>query len=704
MKFNLNLTLAQKAILLVCVPLMFEIAFVAILGHLLQQAEKEREMEAHAKDVQSQVNNILSTIIDAGAGLVISEFAKSKKVKERYGLTADRAKAEYRRLVQLVKGHPDEEKGIQRIGDLNLDIARVLKHAREDSEDDNKLGLVRDFGNLQSLMVDFSAATGEITAQQKSIEKARSRARMRARGQITGALYVGLLFNITLAVGLALYFNRGTASRMIILLDNTKRLARGAELNPPIGGNDEIAHLDKTFNEMAAALALASRKERAIIANARDVIFSLDKQMLFSAVNPASTQVWGYAPDELKGKDLASIVAEDEIESLKANLIRIAEGESSLPIESRVVRKEGDEIEMLWSVQFSKQEDTYFCVAHDITERKQIERMKREFVAMVSHDLRTPLTSIQGFLNLLEAGAYGELTDAGADSLSVADTSITRLIKLINDLLDVERLESGKFDLQLSNVDVEELFEQTADAVETFAQQQGVRILIEPDLSQFPNMIHPIANSSTSAIADPSAENANSGGASSEPAASAASTTAVVNMEPAASAASVTAVVNTELAASAASAAGVVNTESAAAAAAPAATPAANNEVITYSPATSIFADGDRLIQVLVNLLSNAIKFSPSGSKVILASADMEDCVEFKVIDEGRGIPSEFLDSVFERFKQVKKSDAKNKKGTGLGLAISKAIVEKHGGTIGVRSQEGKGSTFWFRIPKKLSL
>jgi signal transduction histidine kinase len=75
-----------------------------------------------------------------------------------------------------------------------------------------------------------------------------------------------------------------------------------------------------------------------------------------------------------------------------------------------------------------------------------------------------------------------------------------------------------------------------------------------------------------------------------------------------------------------------------------------------------------------------------------------------KVIDEGRGIPAEFIDSVFERFKQVKKSDAKNKRGTGLGLAISKAIVEKHGGKIGVTSQEGKGSTFWFRIPKKLSL
>jgi PAS domain S-box-containing protein len=601
---KLNLTLAQKAFVLVCVPLAFEIAFVGILARLLAQAEHERSMEAHAKEVQSQVNSILSTIIDAGAGVLISEFAKSKKIRERYGQRGDRAKAEYQKLLKLVAGNPEEEKGITRIGELNAEIGRVLKHARQDSEDDNKLGLMRDFASLQSLMSEFSAATTEITAQQKEIERARSRARVRTRAAVTMALYFGLFFNITMAIGLALYFNRGTSSRMIILMDNTRRLARGAALNPPIGGNDEIAHLDKTFSEMAEALAAAARKERAIIANARDVICSLDTALVFQAVNPAVEQVWGYLAEELTGKGLDLVVPDDEIEGVRTAFTKIASTESSLPVESRILRKDGNEIEMAWSVQWSKQEETFFCVAHDITERKQIERMKRDFVAMVSHDLRTPLTSIQGFLSLLDAGAYGELTDAGADSLYTADASITRLIRLINDLLDAERLESGKLELQIASVNLAELFEQSAEAVETFAQREGVRLLIECDGSR---------------------------------------------------------------------------------------------------PEMNIDADCDRLIQVLVNLLSNAIKFSNAGSKVTLTAESLDECVEIKVIDEGRGIPAEFLDSVFERFKQVKKSDAKVKRGTGLGLAISKAIVEKHGGTIGVTSQEGKGSTFWFRIPKKLS-
>ncbi len=599
MKFNL--TLAQKAFVLVCVPLFFQITFVATLAQLLEQAESERAQEAHAKDVQGQVNVILRMIIDAGAGLVISEFAKSKRIREHYASTNDHAKEEFALLKKLVQGHPDEEQAVQHIGDLHNDIRKCLKNARQDSEDDDKIGLVRDFGQLQSLMLKFSAATDEITEHQREIQRAKRRAQLRARKAISNLLYFGVFFNIALAVGLALYFNRGTSSRMIILMDNTRRLAKGMQLNPAIKGNDEIAHLDKTFAEMAEALALAARKERAIIANARDVICSLDTSMNFTAVNPASSVLWGYAPDELIGKPLAEFLEPDEVERSKESFQKIKESNEAIPIESHVLRKDGTELEMLWSVQWSKQEETFFCVAHDITERKQIERMKREFVAIVSHDLRTPLTSIQGFLALLDAGAYGELTEAGVQSLTVADSSITRLIKLINDLLDSERIESGKFELQLSNVSLLEILQESLHAVETFGTQQGVSLEIK-------------------------------------------------------------------------------------------------------SEDLPLVADGDRLIQVLVNLLSNAIKFSPSGSKVVLESAALEDFVEIRVIDEGRGIPAEFLDSVFERFKQVKKSDAKNKSGTGLGLAICKAIVEKHGGSIGVTSQEGKGSTFWFRIPKKLSL
>lgn len=599
---KLNLTLAQKVFVLVLLPLTFQIVFVATLANMLVQVERENAQEAHAKDLQSEVNMILRLIVDSGARLVVSEFAKGEGISEKkHSKMKGRAIDEFESLKRLVKGHPEEEAEVAKMESLHVEIRQILKGAKQHQHDDDKIGLVSDFAQLQVMMNRFSAATESIIENQQKIQRAKRKSAIKARASIINLLYFGVIFNIALAIGLALYFNIGVARRMMILIDNTKRMARGQALNPPVAGKDEIAHLDLFFNEMAASLKEAARKERAIIANASELICSFDENLIFSNVNPAAQKMWGYGSDELLGKSFGELVAEDDRARTKDQFLRVKGQESSVPIESRVLRKDGSEIDMLWSVQWSSQEKTYFCVAHDITERKQIERLKREFVAMVSHDLRTPLTSIQGFLALLQAGALGELTASGQTSLTFADNSINRLIKLVSDLLDMEKLESGKMDLQIRNTAVKELLNESANAVDAFADEHRVSIEIVP----------------------------------------------------------------TDL---------------------------------------SIEVDGDRIIQVLVNLISNAIKFSPKETVVTLSADETEESVEIKIADQGRGIPRESIDSVFERFKQVKKSDGKNRKGSGLGLAICKAIVEKHGGKIGVLSEEGKGSTFWFSLPKKLSL
>jgi signal transduction histidine kinase len=115
----------------------------------------------------------------------------------------------------------------------------------------------------------------------------------------------------------------------------------------------------------------------------------------------------------------------------------------------------------------------------------------------------------------------------------------------------------------------------------------------------------------------------------------------------------------------------------------------------------SAYGDADRIVQVLVNMLSNAIKFSQSGSSVTITALPVDGQVEVRVADTGRGIPAHLKDAVFEKFQQVSTTDATEKGGTGLGLPICKEIIELHGGKIGVDSEEGKGSTFWFRMPAK---
>lgn len=125
-------------------------------------------------------------------------------------------------------------------------------------------------------------------------------------------------------------------------------------------------------------------------------------------------------------------------------------------------------------------------------------------------------------------------------------------------------------------------------------------------------------------------------------------------------------------------------------------------ETVMHDSNELIFVDQDRLCQVFINLLSNAIKYSPEEGKITITVEKGEaDFLKCSISDQGRGVPEKLKQQIFDRFVQVEKADATERGGTGLGLAISKAIVEQHGGQIGVNSMTGAGSTFWFTVPAR---
>jgi len=115
--------------------------------------------------------------------------------------------------------------------------------------------------------------------------------------------------------------------------------------------------------------------------------------------------------------------------------------------------------------------------------------------------------------------------------------------------------------------------------------------------------------------------------------------------------------------------------------------------------ALTVWADPDWLVQVLVNPIDNAVKFSPPGTTVTVAAERQLEYVCFRIIDRGRGIPADKLETIFGRFQQVDASDSRQKGGTGLGLAICRLIVQQHGGRIWAESKLGSGSTFYFTLP-----
>jgi signal transduction histidine kinase len=230
----------------------------------------------------------------------------------------------------------------------------------------------------------------------------------------------------------------------------------------------------------------------------------------------------------------------------------------------------------------------------------EMDRMKDEFVSMVSHELRTPMTSIGGSLSLVLDGTVGGINEDQQELLEIAKSNTTRLIRLINDILDISKIESGKMQMARDKVDMGRVIADSMEGIRSFADGYGVSI---------------------------------------------------------------------------------------------------TSDVEEGLP--GIVGDRDRLVQVVTNLLSNAVKFSPKGGTVNVAARSGDGKVIIAVRDEGIGVPAEYLGRIFEKFQQVDSSSQREKGGTGLGLPICKAIVEEHGGLMGVESEPGKGSVFTFEIPLK---
>ncbi len=608
MSSRLNLTLSRKAIILVSVPLVFELLFVAGLVTLLEQAEQERAREAHARDVATHANGLLRLLLDAGISSILTYLTESESQHSRYRHLVDVFNSEARQLKYLVRNNDHEREIFTKLEALNKIAIVELNSTHEPMVTGDKVELMKKWVNVQRTLNRIFKLVDQLVEEQQAVQLSKKEAQIQYRNGVKGLIFAAVVFNVLLALLLVAYYNRGTTRRFAALVDNTKKLAADQPLNPPIkGDNDEIALLDRTFRTMAGALAEALRKERAVIENAVEVICSLDGDSRIAGMNAACLKVWGYKPDELIGLRFSQLIYTDNIhETLEAVQAIISEqGEGTF--ENKIKHKDGSLIDMVWTAQWSNQEKTLFCVAHDVTERKKIENLKQDFVAMISHDLRTPLTSVQGFLDLLRANAYGSLSSSGKESLELAEMNIDRVVHLVNEILDIEKLESGMLTFEMETVDLNSVIIRSIESVTGFARQQQVAI----------------SYSGMSGQGAPTGAN--------------------------------------------------------------------------------VHGDAERLTQVVVNLLSNAIKFSESGGEITV-TIKLGSQIEVDIVDRGRGVPKSQREAIFERFRQVEAADGSAKGGSGLGLAICRALIEEHGGTIGVDDgpgAEGKGSTFWFKLPRK---
>lgn len=546
-------------------------------------------------------------------------------------------------------------------------------------------------------------------------------ARERAMQSITFVkqlILLTALANFALAIFAALKFGRSVTQRLNRLMENSMKLAAGEPLHPLLQGSDEVAQLDRVFHEMSRTITTAAKRERAIVDNAVDVICSLNKKLEFTAVSPSVESAWQFSKQEMIGRMITDLIEPSEADKAVSAFSEARNSKES-KFDICMVTKSGASSFVSWSVHWSADEQTYFCVGHDITDRKRaeellresesrirliiesmpvglliidssgyiemtniqadhmfgyryedllgehlsmlfasefgkspeelmhvvtkymgrisdvdarrkdgsvlpvqvslteftlhgakkilaamldvserhaVEQLKKHLIATVSHDLRTPLTMIQNTLMILSSQTVGNLDERGHSLVESAETEAERLIEMINSLLDIEKMQSGRLQMELQPVSLDSVISRSVTVVSHAAEKGRVELEAEPS-------------------------------------------------------------------------------------------------------GCEVMADGAKLVQVMVNLLANAIKFSPKESKVTVRCEEDQGWLQINVSDQGRGIPAAHTGLIFESFYQVEESDRVEKGGTGLGLAICKTIVEAHGGLIGVKSEDGHGSTFWFKIP-----
>lgn len=290
-------------------------------------------------------------------------------------------------------------------------------------------------------------------------------------------LTIGTAVGCLLSFLLMKAFSQDITSRLKTISNEAQNVLQGKDLSAAQPGNDEIAQLDKTLHKAAEQHRQARLREQAILHNAADVICSLDAKYKFAGVSAVAEKRWHKSERDLIGAPIATILKEESIEPTIDALKKIAK-EGSGEFETRIELSDDSVADFQWSVRWSREEKRYFCTVHDVTELRAVERLKEKFLSIVSHDLRAPITSIGISFNLLSQGKRGEMPEKASAVLERAEGSLSTLTVLVNELLDLNKLEAGKMSLNSSIVSARDICTRVRDVLVGLADSAGISLLV----------------------------------------------------------------------------------------------------------------------------------------------------------------------------------------------------------------------------------
>ena len=399
----------------------------------------------------------------------------------------------------------------------------------------------------------------------------------------------------TMTVYLLLIYLATAAFAALLMRRQTKLLAANQALNREL--ENRVAEAKRAREELDSYFNLAI-----------DLFCVAGSDGYFKKINPAWEKVLGWTTEEILATPYLNFVHPDDREATTQEGEKQGRGTAAIQFENRYRCKDGSYRWLMWNAT-PLLDGQIYAMARDVTDQKRIQqelvaardvaertsKFKDQFLSTMSHELRTPLNAILGFSDLLTEARYGPLTERQTRYLEHIRNGGRHLLRLINDILDLSRIEAGRLQLAVESVRLDKSFAEAIDTLNPMATKKAQTFVRHP------------------------------------------------------------------------------------------------------APDLSVRADSTRLKQILINLLANAVKFTPEGGTIELSANRVGDMVRIDVRDSGPGIPPEEQKRIFEAFYRLRNNE--KAEGTGLGLAITQRLVEMHSGQLGLESEMGKGSCFYFTLP-----
>ncbi|MFA6208678.1 MAG: ATP-binding protein [Candidatus Obscuribacterales bacterium] len=489
-----QLKLAHKGILMVALPLAIQGGVYLKLKSDLAELQRETQELDIRRDVVNRVNQTMLYSFYGFQSLMQFKLygqSSNRHYFEKYEENLIKGNDE---LADIIEKKEHDKERADRLRFLSRDYIVALKESQFNPDEHNQVATISDdllrnihfrdvaremFTALKDLGLSEQAKVSDGSGREESYRK-----------KVQQATDMTVLINAIVALLLAIVFVRGTVSKLNVLKENTRRFAADKPLLESLGTNDEIGELDAFFHTMAEALSTARTKEKfmnallkdskerleGLINNIPAALVVTDERGRIQSLNPAADKLFGYKSEELSEKSIEKLFA--KLPKGESLFEKLQSGTGSHPVALEALSSEQEIIAVEVATTHFEGPDGKSILATiiDVTERYKLEALKRDFYAMVSHDIRTPLTTISGVLQLSRLGRYGPVSEELASRLLMAEDNTHRLLEMVGKLLDLDKLEEGTIELKLETVPLQVVVSGAINATVAQREAKGITI------------------------------------------------------------------------------------------------------------------------------------------------------------------------------------------------------------------------------------